>query len=73
MDLLIIGLDGVSPNMLAEFDVDTPFLSTVRDEGVAGPLMSVDTPTTLPAWTSFATGMDPGSHGITNMVRQSAD
>jgi len=67
MDILIIGLDGLSYNMLDRFDIDFPYLDQVRDEGVSGHLMSVDTPTTIPAWTSFATGKDPGSHGIYGM------
>lgn len=67
MDLLIVGLDGLSYNMLERFDVEFPYLERVRGEGVSGDLMSVDTPTTVPAWTSFATGKDPGSHGIYGM------
>jgi predicted AlkP superfamily phosphohydrolase/phosphomutase len=70
MKLLVVGLDGVSYNMFEEFGVETPFLDTVRETGVAGDLRSVDTPTTLPAWTSFATGKDPGSHGIATMLQQ---
>lgn len=73
MELLVVGLDGLSPNMLREFDVDTPFLDEVRSTGVSGDLESVDTPTTLPAWTSFATGVDPGSHGISTMLEQAYD
>ncbi|WP_129115812.1 alkaline phosphatase family protein [Halegenticoccus tardaugens] len=72
MELLVAGLDGLSYNMLDRFDVDAPFLRRTRGEGVSGDLMSVDTPTTIPAWTSFATGKDPGSHGISNMLRQDA-
>lgn len=73
MDLIVIGFDGLSYNMLREFAVDTPFLSAVRSNGISGDLRSVDTPTTLPAWTSFATGKDPGSHGVATMLQQSAD
>jgi len=73
MDLLIIGLDGLSYNMLERFDVEFPYLEQVRSEGVSGDLMSVDTPTTIPAWTSFATGKDPGSHGVHSMKRISSD
>jgi len=73
MELLVIGLDGLSYNMLDRFDVDPDFLGRIRSKGVSGHLMSVDTPTTIPAWTSFATGKDPGSHGISNMTRQSPD
>ena len=73
MDLLIVGLDGLSFNMLDRFDIELPFFEETRAAGVSGDLMSVDTPTTVPAWTSFATGKDPGSHGITDMVRQDPD
>ncbi|WP_202935104.1 alkaline phosphatase family protein [Halorussus amylolyticus] len=73
MELLVIGLDGLSTNMLDRFGIEPEYISGVLDEGVSGDLVSVDTPTTLPAWTSFATGKDPGSHGLTNMIQQSPD
>lgn len=73
MELLVIGLDGLSTNMLDRFDIEPEYISSVLQNGVSGDLMSVDTPTTLPAWTSFATGKDPGSHGLTNMIQQSPD
>ena len=73
MELLVIGLDGLSRNMLDRFDIESEYIRGVLDEGASGDLMSVDTPTTLPAWTSFATGKDPGSHGLTNMIQQSSD
>lgn len=73
MELLIVGLDGLSVNMLDRFDVSTPFLDEVRSAGVSGDLRSVDPPTTLPAWTSFATGKDPGTHGVQTMLQQGAD
>lgn len=73
MELLIVGLDGLSFNMLDRFDVEFDLLSDIREAGAAGHLTSVDTPTTLPAWTSFATGQDPGSHGVSNMTVQHAD
>ncbi|WP_080506263.1 alkaline phosphatase family protein [Halorubrum aidingense] len=70
MQLLIVGLDGLSWNILEEFDIEPDYLSAVADKGINGHLHSVDTPTTLPAWTSFATGKDPGTHGLTNMISQ---
>ncbi|MFB6129210.1 MAG: alkaline phosphatase family protein [Salinigranum sp.] len=73
MDLLIVGLDGLSFNMLERFDIELPYFDRVRGEGISGDLMSVDTPTTFPAWTSFATGKDPGSHGISDMITQDSD
>ncbi|WP_311172590.1 alkaline phosphatase family protein [Halobellus ordinarius] len=73
MDLLIIGLDGLSYNMLDRFDIELDYFDRVRERGISGDLMSVDTPTTFPAWTSFATGKDPGSHGVCDMMAQDAD
>jgi len=73
MDLLIIGLDGLSYNMLDRFDIELDYFDQARERGVSGDLMSVDTPTTFPAWTSFATGKDPGSHGVCDMMAQDAD
>jgi len=71
MELLVIGLDGLSTNMLTRFGIEPEYIDGVLREGASGALTSVDTPTTLPAWTSFATGKDPGSHGLTNMIQQS--
>lgn len=73
MELLIVGLDGLSWNILERFDTQPNFLTEVTEESVQGHLHSVDTPTTLPAWTSFATGKDPGTHGLTNMITQASD
>jgi len=73
LELLVVGLDGLSYNMLDRFDIEVPYLDHVRETGVSGDLMSVDTPTTLPAWTSFATAQDPGSHGVSNMLKQGSD
>lgn len=73
MELLVIGLDGLSTNMIDRFGIEPAYIESVLRDGASGDLMSVDTPTTLPAWTSFATGKDPGSHGLTNMIQQHAD
>lgn len=73
MELLVIGLDGFSTNMLDRFDIEPEYINSVLENGASGDLVSVDTPTTLPAWTSFATGKDPGSHGLTNMIQQASD
>ena len=73
MELLVLGLDGLSSNMLERFDPKTPFFDALLDEGISGSLRSVDPPDTFPAWTSFATGLDPSRHGVSNMVLQEAD
>lgn len=64
--ILLIGLDG------ATFDLIKPWvaqgrLPTIRRliaEGVHGNLRSVPNMNSAPAWSSFATGTNPGKHGI---------
>lgn len=73
MRLLILGLDGLSRNMIERYGYNSAFISSVQSEGVSGDLRSVDPPATFPAWTTFATGKDPGSHGVSNMVEQGGD
>lgn len=41
-----------------------PNLAGLAANGVEGPLRSVLPPLSLPAWPSFATGTNPGKHGI---------
>jgi predicted AlkP superfamily phosphohydrolase/phosphomutase len=43
---------------------ELPFLRSLAERGVSAPLMSVYPSKTIPAWYSFATGLDPGSLGI---------
>jgi predicted AlkP superfamily phosphohydrolase/phosphomutase len=63
---LILGLDGgtfelLDPLMEAG---DLPFLRAMAKSGVKAPLTSVYPAKTIPAWYSFATGLDPGELGI---------
>jgi len=64
--VVIIGLDGMSPEL---FDVLVkrgvfPTLGKLRKNGAYTKLQSTLPPTTAPAWTTFATGVNPGKHGI---------
>lgn len=64
--VLVLALDG------ATFDVIGPAVRAGRmpnlerwiEEGRAAPLPSVVPPVTFPAWSSFATGLHPGRHGV---------
>ncbi|MGA7861703.1 MAG: alkaline phosphatase family protein [Thermoplasmata archaeon] len=61
-----MGLDGgtfklLNPLMEAG---ELPFLRSLVERGVSAPLMSVYPSKTIPAWYSFATGLDPGALGI---------
>ncbi len=71
--LLIIGLDGLSWNLLdhlLEAGV-MPHLARLRDEGAWGSLRSVVPTQSASAWASFITGQDPARHGVVDFtVRQ---
>jgi predicted AlkP superfamily phosphohydrolase/phosphomutase len=63
---LVIGLDGGTFDLLdplAEAG-EIPFLASLAARGVKAPLRSVYPAKTIPAWYSFATGLDPGELGI---------
>ncbi len=64
--VLVLGLDGVGPELVEAFARDgaLPHLTALRERGAFGPLRSTTPPTTLPAWTSFMTGVRPSTHGV---------
>jgi predicted AlkP superfamily phosphohydrolase/phosphomutase len=63
---LILGLDGGTFDLLDPLMAagDLPFLQSMAQDGVKAPLTSVYPAKTIPAWYSFATGLDPGELGI---------
>ncbi|MFB6141986.1 MAG: alkaline phosphatase family protein [Halorientalis sp.] len=73
MDLAVVGLDGLSPNMFEHCRDEVPVLDRLLSEGAGGDLRSTTPAVTFPAWTSFMTGKDPGAHGLYNMGEVGAD
>ena len=64
--VLIIGLDGMTYDVmkpLTEMGL-MPTCKRLMDGGSWGVLMSTVPPVTGPAWCSFATGKQPGNHGV---------
>jgi predicted AlkP superfamily phosphohydrolase/phosphomutase len=64
--VLVIGLDGVPFGLVRDWAAagHMPVLKRLIDSGVAGELRSTMPPTSGPAWSSFATGKNPGKTGI---------
>lgn len=64
--ILIIGLDGATLDLIKPWVVEgkLPNMARLLEEGTHGPLRSVPNMNSAPAWTSFATGKNPGKHGI---------
>ena len=69
---LVLGLDG------ADWDVLSPLASAGRlpnlaawlRDGATAPLPSTTPPMSFPAWSSFATGLAPGHHGIFDFTQK---
>ncbi len=63
--VLIIGLDGATPELVDRWVAEKrlPFFKQVMQNGVYGKLKSTYPPISPAAWTTFATGYNPGKHG----------
>jgi predicted AlkP superfamily phosphohydrolase/phosphomutase len=69
--VLAIGIDGATFDLLRPWaeQGDLPNLARLMAEGVHGPLESTLPPVTSPAWPTFATGKNPGKHGVFDFIR----
>ena len=66
----VFGLDGVPPE-LVDRGIDAgrlPNFARMRDRGTDGTTRSTVPPLSMIAWSSFATGRDPGNHGVYNFM-----
>lgn len=62
---LIVGLDGADLELVFSLGrARLPNLFALMDRGVYAHQESVQPPATLPNWTTFLTGLDPGRHGV---------
>lgn len=63
--VLVIGLDGATPELVDRWveEDKLPNLKKIIQNGVYGRLRSVYPPISPAAWTTFATGYNPGKHG----------
>jgi predicted AlkP superfamily phosphohydrolase/phosphomutase len=70
--IVAIGLDGATLDLIRPWAEEgkLPTLARLMSEGVSGDLRSVIPPLTMPAWSSFMTGMLPGHHGVYSFLRR---
>jgi predicted AlkP superfamily phosphohydrolase/phosphomutase len=69
--VLVIGIDGATFDLIGPWVSDgvLPTLARLVREGTSGTLTSTLPPVTSPAWPTFATGVNPGKHGVFDFVR----
>ena len=70
--LIILGFDGVDPDLLKDW-MAAGHLPNIQKLSARGTFQKLDTtnpPESPVAWASFATGLNPGKHGIFDFLRR---
>ncbi|MEI6499688.1 MAG: alkaline phosphatase family protein [Armatimonadota bacterium] len=70
--VVVVGFDGAPPHLLRQW-ADAghlPAFARLFREGAGGVLASTPQPNSAPAWSSFATGVNPGRHGIMSFMNR---
>jgi predicted AlkP superfamily phosphohydrolase/phosphomutase len=72
---LVIGLDGATFDLIKPWVAEgrLPALSHLLEQGAHTLLESTIPPMTAPAWTSFATGTNPGQHRLYDWIARESD
>ena len=81
--VVVLGFDGVDPGILREYldadlendpkDQRLSALSELARTGTLLPCRTTNPPESPVAWATFATGLNPGAHGIFDFVRRDPD
>jgi len=68
--VLVVGIDGGTFDLILPWAEagELPNMARMIDLGVHGLLESTTPPVTAPAWTTFATGVNPGKHGVFDFI-----
>ena len=62
--LLVIGIDSLDPELLAQFDDDLPNFARLRKSSPHILLNSIFPVDSIPAWATIFTGLNPAQHGL---------
>ena len=68
--VIVLGFDGVDPDLIQEWMGYLPNIQRLSQTGTLLPLGTTNPPQSPVAWASFATGMNPGKHGIFDFLRR---
>lgn len=69
--ILVIGLDGLDPDLFERLRGEgrLPTLGRLAESGWHARLRSTFPPVSVPAWSTFLTGVGPGRHGLFDFTR----
>ncbi|HSR52686.1 MAG TPA: alkaline phosphatase family protein [Acidobacteriota bacterium] len=70
--VVVLGFDGVDPDLVQQWIDDLPNIRSLSQTGTLRPLGTTNPPESPVAWASFATGTNPGKHGIFDFLRRDA-
>jgi len=64
--VIVLGMDGLDPDILEKMmdQGELPHFQALRNEGTFERLQTVSPPQSPVAWSTFATGLNPGGHGM---------
>ncbi len=73
--LVIVGIDGMDPNLLQTFMGEglMPHFLALAEEGAFERLGTSNPPQSPVAWSNFITGMNPGGHGVFDFLHRNVD
>ncbi len=69
---IVIGFDGMDPVILENWmnEGHLPNFSKLKEQGFFSPLQTTNPAQSPVAWASFATGLNPGEHGIFDFIHR---
>ena len=73
--VIVLGFDGMDPQLATQWmdQGKLPHFARLRREGTFRPLQTSNPAQSPVAWSSFATGLHPGQHGIYDFLRRDAE
>ncbi len=70
---VVLGFDGVDPDLVKQWLDELPHIKKLSQSGTLMPLGTTNPPESPVAWASFATGTNPGKHGIFDFLKRDAE
>ncbi len=68
--VVVLGFDGVDPDLVGQWIDKLPNIEALSKTGHLGPLGTTNPPESPVSWATFATGTNPGKHGIFDFLKR---